>query len=156
MQPFTGRTLSSRRLYPDKPMVGVGVLISQEDRYLIIKRAVEPDKDLWSIPGGMVEIGEKAAYAAAREAKEETGLDVEITDLLDVVDKIVKDEDGRIRFHFVILDYEATPTGGVLQAASDALDARWVTAEEFSDYELSPTLVEMLKRVDIWPETQSF
>jgi len=137
--------LSSRRLYPDKPMVGVGVLISKEDRYIIIKRAVEPDKGLWSIPGGMVEIGEKASDAAVREAKEETGLDVEITDLLDVVD-------GRIRFHFVILDYRASPTGGNLQAASDALDARWVTAEEFPDYELSPTLVEMLKRVDIWPE----
>jgi ADP-ribose pyrophosphatase YjhB (NUDIX family) len=132
-------------------MVGVGVLISEEERYLIIKRAVEPDKGLWSIPGGMVEIGERASDAAAREAKEETGLDVEITGLLDVVDKIVRDEDGRIRFHFVILDYEATPTAGELQAASDALDARWVTAKEFPDYELSPTLVEMLKRVDIWP-----
>jgi ADP-ribose pyrophosphatase YjhB (NUDIX family) len=99
----------------------------------------------------MVEIGERASDAAAREAKEETGLDVEITGLLDVVDKIVRDEDGRIRFHFVILDYEATPTAGELQAASDALDARWVTAKEFPDYELSPTLVEMLKRVDIWP-----
>ena len=144
--------MSSRRLYPDKPMVGVGVLISEEDRYLIIRRAVEPDKGLWSIPGGMVEIGERASDAAVREAKEETGLDVEIVGLLDVVDKIVKDEEGRIRFHFVILDYRATPTGGVLQAASDALDARWVIAEEFPDYELSPTLVEMLKRVDIWPE----
>ncbi len=144
--------MSSRRLYPDKPMVGVGVLISQEDRYIIIKRAVEPDKGLWSIPGGMVEIGERASDAAVREAKEETGLDVEITDLLDVVDKIIKDEDGRIRFHFVILDYRASPTGGDLQAASDALDARWVTAEEFPGYELSPTLVEMLKRVNIWPE----
>ena len=144
--------MSSRRLYPDKPMVGVGVLISEEDRYLIIRRAVEPDKGLWSIPGGMVEIGERVSDAAVREAKEETGLDVEIVGLLDVVDKIVKDEEGRIRFHFVILDYRATPTGGVLQAASDALDARWVIAEEFPDYELSPTLVEMLKRVDIWPE----
>jgi len=144
--------LSSRRLYPDKPMVGVGVLISEEDRYLIIKRAVEPDKGLWSIPGGMVEIGERTSDAAAREAKEETGLDVEIMGLLDVVDKIIRDEDGRIRFHFVILDYEATPTGGILQAATDALDARWVTADEFPDYELSPTLVEMLKRVEIWPE----
>jgi len=144
--------LSSRRLYPDKPMVGVGVLISEGDRYLIIKRAVDPDKGLWSIPGGMVEIGEKTAHAAAREAKEETGLDVEIVDLLDVVDKIVKDEEERIKFHFVILDYKATPTGGVMQAASDALDARWVKAEEFPKIELSPTLVEMLKRVKIWPE----
>ena len=145
--------MSSRRLYPDKPMVGVGVLISEEDRYLIIKRAVEPDKGLWSIPGGMVEIGERASDAATREAKEETGLDVEVKGLLDVVDKIVREEDGRIRFHFVILDYEATPVGGVLQAASDALDARWVAAEDFPGYELSPTLVEMLKRVDIWPES---
>jgi 8-oxo-dGTP diphosphatase len=145
--------LSRRRLYPDRPMVGVGVLIREGDRYLIVKRAAEPDAGLWSIPGGLVEIGEKAADATAREAKEETGLDVEIVDILGVVDKVVRDEEDRIKFHFVIVDYLAKPKGGSLRAASDALEARWVKAEELPDYELSPTLVELLRRVGIYPKS---
>jgi len=127
-------------------------MICDGDRYLLIKRAAEPDKGLWSIPGGMVEIGERAADAAAREAKEETNLDVEIVDVLDVVDKIIEDEDGRIRFHFVIVDYLAMLLGGELHASSDALDARWVKSEEFPDYELSPTLVELLRQIHLYPE----
>jgi len=144
--------LSRRRLYPDTPMVGVGVLIRDGDRYLIVKRAAEPDAGLWSIPGGLVEVGERASDAAIREAKEETGLDVEIVDLLGVVDKIVRDEASRVKFHFVIVDYLAEPRGGSMKAASDALDACWVKAEELPDYELSPTLVELLRRVGIYPE----
>lgn len=144
--------MSRRRLYPDRPLVGVGVLIHDGDRYLIVKRAAEPDAGLWSIPGGLVEVGERATYAATREAKEETGLDVEITDILGVVDKIVRDEASRIKYHFVIVDYLAEPRGGSVNAASDALEARWVKAEELPDYELSPTLVELLRRVSIYPE----
>ena len=144
--------MSSRRLYPDKPMVGVGVLTRNRERYLLIKRAADPDAGLWSIPGGLVEVGEKAADAAVREMKEETGLDVEITGILGVVDKIVRDEEARIKYHYVIIDYIATPKGGSLRAASDALDARWLEAEEFPQYELSPTLVELLKRVGLYPE----
>ena len=143
--------MSGRRLYPEKPMVGVGVLIRDGDLYLLIKRAAEPDAGLWSIPGGLVEVGERAAEAVVREAKEETGLDVEIEEVLGVVDKIVRDDDSRIRFHFVIVDYMAARKGGSLEASSDALDARWVRADEFPGYELSPTLVELLKRVNLYP-----
>jgi 8-oxo-dGTP diphosphatase len=143
--------MSRRRLYPDKPMVGVGVLIREGDRYLLIKRAAEPDAGLWSIPGGLVEIGERGKEAAVREAEEETGLRVEIERVLGVVDKIIRDDDSRIKYHFVIIDYLATPRGGSLKAMSDALEARWVKADELTDYELSPTLVELLKRVDLYP-----
>jgi len=104
--------MSDRRLYPEKPLVGVGVLIGDDDKYLLIKRAADPDRGLWSIPGGMVEVGEKAIDAARREAKEETNLDV-----------------------------------------SDALDARWVSHEEFPLYELSPTLIPLLKSIDLYPDT---
>jgi len=138
--------MGSRRLYPEKPIVGVGALIRDGERYLLIRRASEPDAGLWSIPGGLVEVGEKAAEAAAREALEETGLEVEIVEVLGVVDKIVRDEEGRVKYHFVIVDYVATPTGGSLKPSSDALDARWVKADELPGYELSPTLVELLKR----------
>jgi ADP-ribose pyrophosphatase len=143
--------MSKRRLYPDKPMVGVGVLIREDDRYLLIKRAAEPDAGLWSIPGGLVEIGERGKEAAIREAEEETGLMVEIEKVLEVVDKIIRDKDSRIKYHFVIIDYLATPRGGSLSAMSDALEARWVKAHELPDYELTPTLVELLKRVDLYP-----
>lgn len=145
--------MSRRRLYPDRPMVGVGVLIHDRGRYLIVKRAAEPDAGFWSIPGGLVEVGERAADAAVREAKEETGLDVRIVELLDVVDRIVRDEEARIKYHFVIVDYLAEAVGGTMKASSDALEASWVKAEEFPRYRLTPTLVELLKRMGIYPET---
>ena len=143
--------MSERRLYPEKPVVGVGALIQDGERYLLIKRAAEPDAGFWSIPGGLVEVGEKAEDAAVREAKEETGLDVEVVELLGVVDKIVRDEDSLIKFHFVIVDYLVTPKGGMLRAASDALEARWAKAEEIPGYEISPTLVPLLKRLGLYP-----
>ena len=143
--------MSERRLYPEKPLVGVGVLIQEDDRYLLIKRAAEPDADLWSVPGGMVELGERAAEAAKREALEETGLEVEIVEVLGVVDKIVEGDGNRIKFHFVIVDYLAHPVGGSLEASSDALDARWVRSKDFQDYEMPPTLVELLRRIGLYP-----
>jgi len=145
--------MGSRRLYPEKPMVGVGVLIRDGERYLLIRRAADPDAGLWSIPGGLVEVGEKAADAAVREAREETGLDVEILDLLGVVDRIERDEASRIKYHFVIVDYLATPKGGSLMPASDALDALWVKAEDFKNYELTPTLIDLLKKIGLYDET---
>ena len=142
--------MSRRRLYPERPLVGVGILIRRGDRYLLIKRTADPDAGLWSIPGGLVEVGERAADAAVREAREETGLDVEVVDILGVVDKIVQEGD-RVKFHFVIVDYLAEPRGGALQVSSDALEAVWVKADEFPLYELSPTLIELLRRVKLYP-----
>jgi len=144
--------LSHRRLYPERPLIGVGVLIRDGDRYLLVRRAAEPDAGLWSIPGGLVELGERVEEAAVREALEETGLEVEIRDLLGVVDKIERDDAGRIRFHFVIVDYLAEVKGGSLKASSDALEARWVRAEELPKYRLSPTLVKLLRDIGLYPE----
>ncbi|MGD2201762.1 MAG: NUDIX hydrolase [Candidatus Bathyarchaeota archaeon] len=145
--------MSSRRLYPKMPMVGVGVLIRDNERYLIVQRAAEPDAGLWSIPGGLVELGERAEEAAIREAWEETGLEVEIIDLIGVVDKVVFGEGSRIKFHFVIVDYLAGVVSGTLRAASDALDAKWVVPEEFPKFDLTPTLVKLLKGMGLYPET---
>jgi len=142
--------LSRRRLYPERPMVGVGVLIRSEDNYLLVKRASEPDAGLWSIPGGLVEIGERAAEAAVREAKEETGLDVEIAGILGVVDKIERDESSKVKYHFVIVDYIAAPKGGFLRASSDAEEAKWVKVEKLPEYRLTPTLVDLLKRTGLY------
>jgi len=130
-------------------LVGVGILIQRGNKYLLIKRAAEPDKGLWSVPGGMVELGEKASEAAAREVFEETGLVVDVVKVLDVIDKIIIDED-KVKFHFVIVDYIADYRSGELKASSDALDASWVTVEKFKDYELSPTLIELLKKIGLY------
>ncbi len=150
---FSAVAMSRRRLYPEKPMVGVGVLIRDGERYLLIRRAAEPDAGLWSIPGGLVEVGERTTESAVREAREETGLHVEIVEVLGVVDKIMRDETSHIKYHFVIIDYLAVPKSGSLKPASDALDARWVNAEELPSYELTPTLVKLLRQVGLYPET---
>lgn len=149
---FNVSEMSRRRLYPENPLVGVGALIQDGERYLLIKRAAEPDAGFWSIPGGMIEVGEMAEEAAVREAREETGLEVEVVKLLGVVDKIVRDKDSRIKFHFVIADYLVRPVRGTLRAGSDALEARWVDADEIKTYDLSPTLIPLLKRLGLYPE----
>ncbi len=143
----------SHRLYPSRPIVGVGVLIEEDGRYLLVKRAAEPDAGLWSIPGGLVEVGEKTADAAVREALEETGLSVEVMNRVDVVDKIVRDDDGKVRYHFIIIDFQARPLSGEMRPMDDALDAAWAAPEDFTKYELTPTLVELLKRMGIYPES---
>ncbi len=146
--------MSDRRLYPGKPLVGVGVLIREGDKYMLIRRMAEPDAGLWSIPGGMVELGERATEAAKREALEETGLNVEIEEVLSVVDKIIVDDEERIKHHFVIVDYLAEVRGGKLKASSDASDARWVKASEFPGYGLSPILVQLLREKGLYPESR--
>jgi ADP-ribose pyrophosphatase len=132
-------------------MIGVGILIRKGEEYLMIKRASEPDKGLWSVPGGMVEIGEKAEDAAVREAEEETGLIVEIREDLGVVDKIMRDESGRVKYHFVIIDYLAEPVSGEMHHHDDALDALWVHPRDFRKYQMSPTLIELLQRLNLYP-----
>ena len=143
----------SHRLYPGRPIVGVGVLIEEDGRYLLVKRAAEPDAGMWSVPGGLIDVGEKAADAAAREALEETGLTIEILNRVDVVDKIVRDPNGEVRYHFVIIDFIARPLSGDMKPMDDALDAVWVKPDEFTDYELTPTLVELLKRMGLYPKS---
>ncbi len=114
-----------RREYPDQPVVGVGAVIIDNGKILLVKRAQPPGENLWSIPGGVVKLGEKLKEALKREVKEETGLEIEVKDLVDVFEVIEKDKDGRIRFHYVIVDYECRVIGGELKAASDALNAKW-------------------------------
>ena len=120
---------------------------------MLVKRAAEPDAGLWSIPGGLIELGEKAEDAAVREALEETGLTVEIMNQVDVVDKLVLDDDGNVRYHFIIIDFHARPLSGEMRPMDDALDAAWAAPEEFTKYELTPTLVELLKRIGIYHES---
>ncbi|MEM2263547.1 MAG: NUDIX hydrolase [Candidatus Bathyarchaeia archaeon] len=135
-----------RRFYPNQPVVGVGAIIICDGKILLEKRKGEPGRGKWSVPGGLVELGERTEDAVIREVKEETGLDVADPELIDVVDNIVRDENGEIKWHFVIIDYFVRLKGGELRAADDAAELRWVPLAEAEKYDLTRTLRVFLQR----------
>ncbi|MEM2995126.1 MAG: NUDIX hydrolase [Candidatus Bathyarchaeia archaeon] len=135
-----------RRLYPKQPVVGVGAVIIRKGEILLEKRKSEPGRGKWSIPGGLVELGENVVQTVIREVKEETGLDVEKPELIDVVDNIIRDENGEIKYHFVIIDYFVRVKGGEAKAQSDAEELRWVPLGEVEKYDLTKTFKVFLQR----------
>ncbi|MFH2109808.1 MAG: NUDIX hydrolase [Candidatus Bathyarchaeota archaeon] len=143
----------SGRLYPERPIVGVGILIERNGKFLLIRRGAEPDAGLWTVPGGLVEVGERVRDAAVREALEETGLRVEVVDRIGVVDKIVRDDEGRVRYHFIIVQLLARVMEGEATAMDDALEARWVEPADFLGIDLTPSFREFLREIGLYPET---
>ena len=135
-----------KRLYPNKPLIGVGAVIVCNGRILLEKRKGEPGKGKWSIPGGLVELGERAEQTVIREVREETNLEVESPELIDVVDSITFDEGGRIKYHFVIIDYFVKLKGGTVKAADDAAELKWVPFSEVGKYDLTRTFKEFFER----------
>jgi ADP-ribose pyrophosphatase YjhB (NUDIX family) len=124
-------------LYPDQPIVGIGAVIINEGKIALIKRGSEPSKGKWTIPGGLVELGETLEQSVIRETKEETGLDVENPRLIDVVSNVDLDEKGKVKYHYVIIDYLVHVKNGTAKASSDAEELRWVPFEEVEDYDLT-------------------
>jgi ADP-ribose pyrophosphatase len=135
-----------KKEYPKHPMVGVGAIIIQDGKILIVKRGSEPGKGKWSVPGGLVELGEAIEQTVVREVKEECNLDVEVDRLIDVVDNIVTDENGEVKYHFVILDFFVKLRGGKLKPGDDVENAKWVTLEEVEKYDITKTFREFIKR----------
>jgi len=125
-----------KREFPDHPLVGVGGVVIHRNRVLLIRRGGEPLKGEWSIPGGLIELGEELADGVRRELKEETGLDVEPLAVLEVFDRIFR-EGRKVRYHFVIVDYVCRLIGGRLSPASDVLEARWVRRGDLPKYKLT-------------------
>lgn len=125
------------REYPTRPLVGTGALVLQDGRLLLIRRGAPPGQGKWSIPGGLVELGENVRDAMVREVKEEVGLDVEAVKLVDAFDSVTLDEQGKIQYHFVVVDFLARIVGGSVQTASDILEAKWVNMEEVEKYNLT-------------------
>jgi mutator protein MutT len=134
------------RLYPDKPIVGIGAIIVHDGKMLLEKRKNDPGKGRWSVPGGVVELGENVTQTVIREVKEETGLDVAEPEHIDVVDQITRDENGRIKYHFVIIDYLVNLKGGTLNAASDSDKLEWVSLDDVEKYDLTGTFRAFFER----------
>jgi 8-oxo-dGTP diphosphatase len=118
------------REYPDNPLVGVGAVIVQADRVLLIQRGQAPLLGEWSLPGGVLECGETLREATIREAREETGLTVETGELLGVYERMIRSDDGRVRYHYVLIDFLCHPVSSNLHAGSDAADVRWFARQD--------------------------
>jgi len=124
------------RLYPNRPIVGVGAIIIENGRILLEKRKNDPGRGKWSIPGGLVELGESLEQTVMREVKEETGLVVAAPELIDVINQTTLDESGKVKYHFVIVDYVVKLKGGTARAASDAAELEWVLIDEVEQKDL--------------------
>jgi mutator protein MutT len=134
------------RLYPELPIVGVGAVILQDGRVLIVRRANPPLQGQWSIPGGALDLGERLHHGLAREVREETGLEVEVGPLLDVFDSIFPDDEGRTQYHYVLIDYLCRPLSGTAIAASDASELRWAHPDELEQLGIKPVTIEVIRK----------
>jgi 8-oxo-dGTP diphosphatase len=145
-----------KREFPEQPFVGVGAIIIEPDRtapnqtedarVLLVKRAHPPIQGQWSIPGGVLEVGELVRDAAVREAREETGLIVEPSDLLGVYDRVLYDAEKRVQYHYVLIDFLCRLAGGKLLAASDATAVRWFRREELPTLNLAEDTQDVIRK----------
>lgn len=135
-----------QREYPDRPIVGVGAVIIENGRVLLVKRARPPLLGRWSLPGGVVELGETLRAATEREALEETGLAVHAEEVLEVLDRIIPGENGRTQYHYVLVDFLCRKTGGELRAGGDAADVAWAGWEELGKFGLEEPALSVIKK----------
>lgn len=136
-----------QREFPETPLVGVGAVVVDKGQVLLVRRGQEPLKGNWSLPGGMLELGESIEDGVTREVREETGLNVEPVELIELLDRIHR-EDGQVRYHYVIADYLCRIVGGILHAASDADEVRWVERAEWNGHNalvLDPVTVRVIE-----------
>ena len=135
-----------KREFPEVPLVGVGAIIVENSRVLLVKRAHPPLQAQWSIPGGVLEVGELVREAAVREAREETGLIVEPADLLGVYDRVLRNAEEQVQYHYVLIDFLCRRIGGELRAASDAAEVRWFTREELPALKLAEDTQDVIRK----------
>ncbi len=139
-------TAKVKRDYPEQPIVGVGAVIVQNGRVLLVRRGNEPLRNQWSIPGGVLELGETLRAGAAREALEETGLVVKPGEVLDAVDSIWRDEQGRPQYHYVLVDLLCRVVSGELQAGTDVSEAQWFDAMDVEALAIAEPAAGVLRK----------
>jgi len=130
------------------PVVGIGGVIIKDDSILLVKRGQPPSKGCWGVPGGCLELGEGLKEGVAREVLEECGIEVEVGDLFDVFETIVKDENGGVKFHYILIDFFAVHVGGELKPGGDVEDCKFIPFGEVWDYPLTPGVKKILKRLE--------
>jgi 8-oxo-dGTP diphosphatase len=135
-----------RREFPETPLVGIGAIIIENARVVLVKRAHPPLQAEWSIPGGVLEVGELVREAAIREAREETGLTVEPGELLGIYDRVLRDANRRVQYHYVLIDFLCRRVAGDLMAASDAAEVRWFTREELPGLRLAQDTLDVIRK----------
>ena len=134
------------RTFPSRPIVGVGAVILDGERVLLVRRAHAPLKGEWSLPGGAVELGETLEAAVAREVLEETGLEVDVGPVVEVLDRIHRAPDGRVEYHFVIVDYLCSVRAGRVAHGSDASAVEWAAVADLSPYKLTDKAAAVISR----------
>lgn len=138
--------MSDGREYPIVPRVGVGAVVLDGSRVLLVRRGKAPAHGKWSLPGGLVELGETTREAVRREIAEECGLAIRVGGVCGVLDRVIRDDAGRIRYHWVLVDFVAFAESGTLCAASDADEAQWVEVDEVERLDTTDGLVDMIRR----------
>jgi len=139
--------MTVRREYPERPIAGVAAVIFNDDCVLLVKRGNPPGEGNWGLPGGVVELGEQIREAVVREVREECGLEVEPVKRLAVFDSITRDDEGRVKFHYILFESLCRIAGGTLASATDALDARWVPLEKLEDLPISQGTIRFIRKV---------
>jgi 8-oxo-dGTP diphosphatase len=142
------------REYPSVPRVGVGAVVLDAGRVLLVRRGKAPLAGKWSLPGGLLELGETTAEAARREVAEECGLQIRVGEVAGILDRVVRDAEGRIRYHWVLVDYVAFVESGELCAASDADEAQWVEVDEVERLDTTDGLLDMIRRAQALAERE--
>ena len=135
-----------KREYPDAPRVGVGAVVLHEGRVLLVRRAARPSPGKWSLPGGLVELGETTAEAVKREIAEECACDIRLVGVCGVLDRVVHDAEGRVRYHYVLVDYLAYAQSETIAAGSDAAEACWVPVDRVDELDVTDGLTDMINR----------
>jgi ADP-ribose pyrophosphatase YjhB (NUDIX family) len=135
-----------KRDYPDRPIVGVGAVIIDQGRVLLIKRGSPPLLGEWSLPGGVVELGETLRAAAERESLEETGLLVKAGQVIEVLDRIIPGREGAPQYHYVLIDFLCTLQGGELRAGGDAADVRWGGESQLAEFKLEQPALQVIRK----------
>jgi 8-oxo-dGTP diphosphatase len=137
----------SKREYPDMPLIGVGTVTIKNGRILLVRRAFDPGAGKWSIPGGLVEVGEKLSEAASRETEEETGVKIEVLELINVFDMVDRDDEGKVKYHYVLVDFLSKAVGGRECVSDEVTEIKWVTFDEAKTMDLTRTARKALEEL---------